>query len=105
MPKPPRLCLGGDANDPPFHFRNHWGEAYGFDFDLAQGIAADLGLDLVGEPSDWPETLERLGRGELDAVPMLWSRSAHAVSWLRCCHGVKPASIPGEHFVNARLVQ
>ena len=27
------------------------------------------------------------------------------VALLRSCHGIKPASIPGEHFVNARLVQ
>lgn len=67
------LRLGGDANYPPYHFRNARGEADGFDIDLAQGIAADLGLDLVVELGDWAETLERLDRGELDAVPMFWS--------------------------------
>lgn len=67
------LRLGGDAAYPPYHFRNARGEADGFDVDLAQAVAADLGLELVVELGDWATTLERLERGELDAVPMFWS--------------------------------
>ena len=67
------LRIGGDTDYPPYHFLDARGQADGFDVELARAVAADLGLDVVFELGDWSTTLDRLGRGDLDAVPMFWS--------------------------------
>ena len=67
------LRFGGDANYPPYHFINAQGQADGFDVELARELAADIGMEAGFELGDWTATLDRLGRGELDIVPMFWS--------------------------------
>lgn len=67
------LRVGGDADYRPYHFLDAHGRADGFDIGLSREIAADLGLEPVFELGDWGVALERLERGELDAVPMFWS--------------------------------
>ena len=67
------LVIGGDAGYPPFHFKDESGQAAGFDVALARAIAADQGLRVRFELGDWDSTLQRLERGELDAVPMFFS--------------------------------
>lgn len=68
-----QLVFGGDADYPPYHFLDDAGEADGFDVALAREVAADLGRVPVFELGDWSNALDRLGRGELDVVPMFWS--------------------------------
>lgn len=72
---PDRLRVGGDADYPPYHFLDALGRADGFDVELVRAVAADLGMEAVFELGDWSTTLERLARGELDAVPMFWSEA------------------------------
>lgn len=67
------LRIGGDADYPPYHFIDAQGRPDGFDVALAREIAADIGMQPAFELADWSTTLDRLSRGELDAVPMFWS--------------------------------
>ena len=68
------LRMGGDANYPPYHFTDDDGEAEGFDVALAREVADDLGLEARFELGQWDTALERLARGEIDIVPMFWSK-------------------------------
>src|SRR5690554_4736140 len=68
------LRMGGDADYPPYHFTDDSGDADGFDVALAREVAEDLGLQPRFELGGWDAALERLARGEIDIVPMFWSR-------------------------------
>lgn len=70
---PTTLRVGGDAGYAPYHFIDERGEADGFDIALVRAVADDLELAPVFELGDWEQVLHRLGRGELDVVPMFWS--------------------------------
>ena len=68
------LRMGGDASYPPYHFTDDSGDAGGFDVALAREVADDLGLQARFELGEWDTALERLARGEIDIVPMFWSK-------------------------------
>ena len=49
-----QLVLGLDDSFPPMGFRDEANEIVGFDIDVAQEVAARLGVELVKQPIDWP---------------------------------------------------
>lgn len=67
------LVMGGDANYAPFQFTDDKGRASGFDADLMRAVAARQQLDVRIQLGDWNQALQRLERGEIDAVPMFIS--------------------------------
>jgi Na+/H+-dicarboxylate symporter len=50
----------------PYAYRNKDGNAVGYDLDLAQKLAADLGVSLEIARLDWPQIVTALEQGRLD---------------------------------------
>src|SRR5690606_34200042 len=67
------LRIGGDTASPPYHFLDARGQADGVHAEPAPPVAADPGLVVVCAPGGRSTTLDRMGHGHLDAVPMFWS--------------------------------
>jgi len=65
--------VGGDPHYPPHHFLGADGRPQGFDVAVIEAIADAQGKQVSIEFGEWSEVLDRLERGELDAVPMFIS--------------------------------
>jgi ABC-type amino acid transport substrate-binding protein len=70
---PQTLRVGGDPNYRPFHYLAEDGTPQGFDVAVMQAIARERGLSPRFEFGEWGRMLDRLERGEVDAVPMFVS--------------------------------
>lgn len=70
---PQTLRVGGDPNYRPFHYLAEDGSPQGFDVAVMQAIARERGLSPRFEFGEWGRMLDRLERGEVDAVPMFVS--------------------------------
>lgn len=70
---PQPLRVGGDPNYRPFHYLAEDGTPQGFDVAVMQAIARERGLSPRFEFGEWGRMLDRLERGEVDAVPMFVS--------------------------------
>lgn len=70
---PQPLRVGGDPNYRPFHYLAEDGSPQGFDVAVMQAIARERGLSPRFEFGEWGRMLDRLERGEVDAVPMFVS--------------------------------
>ncbi len=68
LPSDRAILIGGDRNYPPFEFLDTRGRPCGFDVDLTKAIAREVGLDVRIQLGHWPETIDALRRGEIDAV-------------------------------------
>ncbi len=62
------LIVKGDYYYPPFEFINEKGEPDGFNVELFEKIAGDLGLDYTLELGPWNEILSELENGEIDLL-------------------------------------
>lgn len=67
------LRVGGDPNYRPYHYLAEDGTPQGFDVAVMQAIARERGLAPRFEFGEWGRMLDRLERGEVDAVPMFIS--------------------------------
>lgn len=50
----------------PFAYRNSEGDVVGYDIDLVQTLAGDLGLSLEIARMNWPEIVQSLEKGQID---------------------------------------
>ena len=73
LPTNRRILVGGDHNYPPFEFLDARGRPAGFNVDLAQAVAREMGLDLEIRLGPWTEVTERLEHGDIDVVTMFFS--------------------------------
>ena len=64
----PELRVGTSGDYAPFSTRNEAGAAMGFDVELAEQLAGDLGLDLRWVPFRWPELARQLAAGDFDVA-------------------------------------
>ncbi|MBN1239701.1 MAG: EAL domain-containing protein [Gammaproteobacteria bacterium] len=72
QPAPERIIFGGDAEYPPFEWRE--GDfAVGFYVDLAQAVAASGGAASEHRLGDWPDAIRALESGRVDVVAMFES--------------------------------
>jgi polar amino acid transport system substrate-binding protein len=62
---PNQLVMGLSADYPPFEFKKG-GEVVGFDIDVAQAIAQDLGMSLVIQDMDFSGLIPALQTGRID---------------------------------------
>ena len=65
---PAELRVGTSGDYAPFSSLNATGERTGFDVELAERLAADLGLSLRWVPFRWPELARQLAAGEFDVA-------------------------------------
>ena len=63
------LRVGYRALRYPFSFFNDAGELVGFDVQIANQLASDLGVRLEFVPHDWRRAAEQLDSGAIDLVP------------------------------------
>jgi len=70
VPAAPReeLRVGTSGDYAPFSSLNAAGERTGFDIELAERLAADLGVSLRWVPFRWPELGRQLAAGEFDVA-------------------------------------
>ena len=62
------LVLGLDDSFPPMGYRDEAGEIVGFDIDLAEEVAARLGVALVKQPIEWAAKELELSAGNIDCI-------------------------------------
>ena len=62
------LVLGLDDSFPPMGYRNEAGEIVGFDIDLAEEVAARLGVTLEKQPIDWAAKELELAAKNIDCI-------------------------------------
>jgi cyclohexadienyl dehydratase len=62
------LRVGTSGDYAPFSSQAAGGERTGFDIELAEQLAADLGLSLRWVPFRWPELAEQLAAGDFDVA-------------------------------------
>ena len=64
----PELRVGTSGDYAPFSTRNEAGATVGFDAELAEQLANDLGVSLRWVPFRWPELARQLAAGEFDVA-------------------------------------
>ena len=62
------LIVGLDDTFAPMGFRDEAGNLVGFDIDLANAVAAKLGVEVVFQPIDWNTKEAKLEDGTIDLV-------------------------------------
>jgi len=67
-PRASELRVGTSGDYAPFSVRREDGALGGFDVELAERLASDLGLSLRWVPFRWPELSARMSAGEFDVV-------------------------------------
>lgn len=73
--EPGKLIVGLCATWPPFEYRDDKGQLIGFDVDLAQEIAKDLGLEVEFKDADWQGLVPSLQKGDYDILITCFSPS------------------------------
>lgn len=68
LPTHRRLVVGGDYNYPPFEYLDDKGRPAGFNVELTQAIARQMGLDLEIRLGPWDKIVEQLVNGDLDVI-------------------------------------
>lgn len=62
------FIVGLDDSFPPMGFRDENGELTGFDIELAQALAAEMGLEAQLQPIDWKAKELELDGGNIDVI-------------------------------------
>ncbi len=73
LPVNRRIVIGGDQNYAPFEFLDEKGQPAGFNVDLTNAIARNVGLDIEIQLGPWEQKLQQLTRGEIDATLLHYS--------------------------------
>jgi cyclohexadienyl dehydratase len=83
-PSSSELRVGTSGDYAPFSTRDAAGKALGFDVELAEQLAHDLGFGLRWVPFRWPELARQLAAGEFDVAMggVTWQPSRGAVGYL-----------------------
>jgi len=68
LPSDRPLVIGGDRSYPPFSYLDERGRPTGFSVALTKAIAREMNLDVRVQLGPWPEVVDALRQGELDAV-------------------------------------
>ena len=67
------LIIGGDKNHYPYEFIDEQGKASGFNIDIIEAVAKEIGIDYKIELRVWQKSRDMLKRGELDMLCMYYS--------------------------------
>jgi PAS domain S-box-containing protein len=70
-----RCVYGGDADFPPYSFRDQDGRPRGFDVELVKALAARAGVDLEVRLGPWQEILAEFDAGRVDLVSLPYSEA------------------------------
>ncbi len=62
------IRIGGDNNYPPYEFVDDDGNFRGFNVDIMNAVAIELGIEIDLKSMSWAEAMLRLESGELDLV-------------------------------------
>ncbi len=62
------IIVGGDHNYPPFEYLNDEGNPAGYNVDLIQAIAREMGLNVEIRLGPWTQITDMLARGEIDLI-------------------------------------
>lgn len=62
------LRIAVEGTYPPFNFKDEQGKLTGFDVEVAEGIAAKLGVKPVFTPTEWSAILAGLQAGKYDVI-------------------------------------
>lgn len=68
LPSDRAIIIGGDAEYPPFEYLDEQGRPAGYNVDLLRAVAAAAGLTIEIRLGPWPEMVEALKNGEIDAM-------------------------------------
>lgn len=74
LSKPTRqrvITVGSELDYPPYSFVNADGEPEGFAIELIRAAAAHSGLEIRHRVAPWPQVLDALASGTIDATPLL----------------------------------
>ncbi len=63
-----KIINGIDANFPPFAYIDKTGTASGFDVEVMNWIANDIGVEVTHQPTDWSGIVQSLVTGKIDIV-------------------------------------
>ncbi len=72
LPSDRALIIGGGRYFPPFKYLDEQGRPCGFDVDLTRAIAREAGLNVRIQLGNWPDAVEALRQGEIDAIQGLF---------------------------------
>lgn len=62
------ITVGGDNNFPPYEYIDENGQYKGFNVDIMNAIAIEMGLQIEFVPLPWNEAIEALNNGQVDAL-------------------------------------
>lgn len=63
-----KLIIVGESNYPPYEYVDEDGKYRGFNVDLMNALALDMGIEIVQEPMDWVSAHTNLQNGTIDAI-------------------------------------
>jgi len=107
LPSSRPIVIGGDRNFPPYEFLDEDGRPSGYNVDLTRAIAREMGLNVEIRLGHWPERMQALASGRIDALQGMYYSTdrdlrfdftpAHAVSHyvavVRAGEGPPPESV------------
>ncbi len=67
-PMKPTIVFGDELDYPPYSFVSESGEPNGYSIELAIAVAEVMGFNGVVQQGNWERVLERLDKGEIDAI-------------------------------------
>ncbi len=116
LPSDRPIIIGGDYNFPPYEYLDENGVPSGYNVELSRAIARETGLNIEIRLGPWPEIIEALHNGEIDALQgMFFSENRdlifdfspphtlnHQVAVVREGEGPPPSSL--EDLQGKRLV-
>lgn len=62
------IVVGGDFNYPPFEFIDSFGKPAGYNIDLVNAIAEEMGLRVTFQLGPWSEIVKKLDHGQIDML-------------------------------------
>ncbi len=68
LPSNRPLVIGGDYKFPPYEYLDDQGQPAGFNVDLTRAIGRQMGIDIEVRLGPWPEIMDQLQSGQIDAI-------------------------------------
>lgn len=107
LPSDRPIIVGGDRNYPPYEFLDENGHPAGYNVELTQAIAREMGLNIEIRLGMWAERLQALASGKIDVMQGMFYSPArdlkfdftqphtvsHYVAVVRKGEGPAPASV------------
>jgi len=99
------IIVGGDQNYPPFEYLDDEGNPAGYNVDLIQAIAREMGLHIEIRLGPWSQVTSMLERGEIDLVQgMMYSVERDQIFDFSQAHTVHQHVVVSRKASNGRII-